>query len=291
MKPAARKQPPRKRSRKQVLNIDVHLISEATGGLARHVASAVFSQFPQLQTEMHNHPFCHSLEKLREAKATIGDAEPRMVFSALAQPRLKRSLTQWCERRSIPHTDLLGQIVNEVASATGHRPVRDASRVHRCDNDYFRRMDAWEFTLQHDDSRRLETIGDADIILLGISRVGKTPVSAYLGSIGYRVANVSLASGLPVPAEVKTNRDKTIGLTIDPDRLTQIRQRRFELNRFKQALRARGQRPRYYSRQAVQDEVEYAEQQFRKLSLPTLNMTELTVEESAVRILQKLSLE
>ena len=270
---------------------DVFLVSEATGGLARHLSVVATSQFPKFAPEFHRFAFCNTMEKLRKVKSTIESAENPLVMAALTQPGLRRSLQNWCERREIPYIELIGDVVRAIATAIGQRPVRDAMRTHRCDNDYYRRMDAWEFTLQHDDSRRLESIDEADIILLGISRVGKTPLSAYLGSLGYRVANVSIANGLPIPTEVKENRERTVGLTIHPDRLTEIRKRRFELNRFKHELESRGERPSYYSARKILNEVDYAEQQFRRLRISTLDMTDLTVEESAVKILQKLGLE
>ena len=134
-------------------------------------------------------------------------------------------------------------------------------------------------TLQHDDSRRLETIGEADVILLGLSRVGKTPLAAYLGSLGYRVANVSIALETPIPAQVKSNREKTVGLTMDPERLSEVRKRRFEHNRFKQAIRQlHGRNHSYYSQRTAMNEVVFAEHQFRKLGISTLDMTNLTVE-------------
>ena len=104
---------------------------------------------------------------------------------------------------------------------TEQRPVRDASRTHRCNEEYYNRIDAWEFTLQHDDSRRLETVHEADIVLLGVSRVGKTPLAAYLGSQGYRVANIAIAPEAKVPKQVSACRNRTVGLTLRPERLAQ----------------------------------------------------------------------
>ena len=272
-------------------SLRLHLVSESTGSLARHIASVVLPQFPKLIPEITSHIFCDSAAKLRDAKSQIAEDQTSIVFSALTQPKLIRSLKTWCERRRCVFIDLIGHVVNEVAQVTSQRPLLDASKSHRCDDDYLRRIDAWEFTLQHDDSRRLETISEADIVLLGVSRVGKTPLAAYLGSIGYRVANVSIAKDVPVPSEVVSSRDKTIGLTISVDRLAEIRKRRFELNRFSQALRSRGTRSDYCSLSAILDEIDYAEKQFRRLRLRTLDTTELTVEEAAARVLQLLAIE
>ena len=270
----------------------VHLVSESTGSLALHIASVVLSQFPKLEYDLQEHPFCTTIEQLQKIRQGIELDDAPMVFSALTNPRLKRSLLQWCERRSLGYYDLIGSVVDFVSQHTGQRPVRDATRAHPCDSRYFRRIEAWEFTLQHDDSRRVETIGEADVILLGLSRVGKTPLAAYLGSLGYRVANVSIAPEAPIPPQVKSFREKTIGLTLDPERLAEIRKRRFELNRFKQAIRRHsGGSHSYYSQRSTMNEVLFAEKLFRKLGVRTLDMTDLTVEESAVRILNLMEID
>jgi regulator of PEP synthase PpsR (kinase-PPPase family) len=276
---------------KQV-RVRVHLVSESTGGLAQHTVSVALSQFPKLKYTLHSHPFCVSPDDLRIVQQAIEEGDSPLVFSALAQPRLKRSFAKWCERRQIDHYDLMESLVKFVSERTGYRPIRDATRTHRCDDRYYKRMDAWEFTLQHDDSRRLDTVGQADIILLGVSRVGKTPLAAYLGSLGYRVANVSIAREANVPTQVIAHREKTIGLTVDPEKLAAIRKRRFELNQFREALRRlQGRDHSYYSERTVFEDVIFAEREFRRLGIHTVNMTELTVEESAVKILQLMGID
>lgn len=283
--------PPAKR-RKKRHPINVHLVSEATGGLALHMATVALSQFPKLEYHVREHPLCTTTEDLREARRVIEkDASP-LVFSALSTPRLNQTLVKWCERRGVDHFDLMGSVIDFVATNTGHKPVHDASRAHRCNDEYYNRIDAWEFTLQHDDSRRLETIGEADVILLGLSRVGKTPLAAYLGSLGHRVANVSIAPQTAVPSQIRDHREKTMGLTVEPERLAEVRKRRFELNRFKQALRQLHRREhQYYSLRTALNDVIFAETLFRRLGIHTLDVTNLTVEESAVHILKTLEID
>lgn len=285
-KPRTMIAPPVLKRTKKRNDIHLHLVSESTGSLARHMVTVAMSQFPKLNYKLYEHPFCTSVQSLRAVRQAIGDSEQPLVFSALTAPRLKRSLSSWCVRQDIEHRELIQPLVKFVGGRTGHRPIRDAKRAHLCNDDYLRRIDAWEFTLQHDDSRRLESIGEADVILLGVSRVGKTPVSAYLGSLGYRVANVSLAREVAIPHELIEHRDKIVGLTIDADRLAAIRKRRFELNRLVQGRDTHT----YYSRKTALDDVLFAEGQFRKLRIRKLDMTKLTVEETAARILSLLQI-
>ncbi len=278
-----------KRSRR---TFDIFVVSEATGSLGRHMTSVVLSQFPQLDYRIHHRSLCANAKQLRAVRATIAGTDAPLVLSALTQRALKRSLSVWCQRRGIPYDDLLEHVVRFVAEHSGHRPRRDASRAHRCDEEYLHRIDAWEYTLQHDDSRRLETIDQADVILIGVSRVGKTPLAAYLGSLGHRVANVALSPECPVPSQILRCRRKTIGLTIRPQRLAEIRERRFELNRFKQALRTiQGEDHEYYSVRRATRDILFSEQQFRKLRLRTIDTTDMTVEEAAAHVVKLLRLE
>lgn len=283
---------PKRRSKKRTRStFDVHAVSESTGSLAEHVSSVVLSQFPKSSFRTHQHAFCNSISALRGVRSAVTESENPIVLSAIANPALKRSLMKWCERNDVPHFSLLDGVIDFFSGSIGKRPVRDASRVHRCNEDYFRRIDAWEFTLQHDDNRRIETIGQADIVLVGVSRVGKTPLAAYLGSLGYRVANIAIAPESRIPREIAACRKKTVGLTLQPRRLVRIRERRFELNRFKDALSRLSDSPhQYLSPQTAIRDLMFAESAFRKLKVPILDVTDLTVEESAAHVLDLLKL-
>lgn len=272
-------------------HVDIFLVSELTGGLARHITSVALAQFAKLSYQLHEYPLCANANELRLARHAISQAEAPLVFSALTQRRLKRTLASWCDRNDIDHFDLMDSIVDFVSQRTLHRPIHNAARTHRCDREYYKRIDAWEYTLQHDDSRRLETIGQSDLILLGVSRVGKTPLAAYMGSLGYRVANVSISYRCQIPSQVGDHREKTIGLTIDPDRLSDLRERRFEQNGLKGAIRKiQGNDSEYFSSETAVKDVLFAEEQFRKLGIRKLDITDSTIEETTARILKSLDL-
>ncbi|MCA9213028.1 MAG: pyruvate, phosphate dikinase/phosphoenolpyruvate synthase regulator [Planctomycetales bacterium] len=270
---------------------DVHTVSEATGSLAEHLASVGISQFPKIDFRIHRHMFCSTIDDVRSVRKKITETTNPIVLSAIASSELKRSLKTWCERREIPYLSLLDGLVDFMSDAVKRRPVRDASLVHKCSESYFRRIDAWEYTLQHDDSRRLDTLDQADIILIGVSRVGKSPLAAYLGSLGYKVANVAITPELPVPRQVRQCRRKAIGLTLQPKQLAAIRERRFELNQFKDALgRVSNVQHEYLTPRAAIRDISFSDAIFRRLAIPKLDVTNLTVEESAAHALQLLNL-
>lgn len=141
--------------------------------------------------------------------------------------------------------------------------------------------------MQHDDSRRLNSIDKADIILLGLSRVSKTPTSAYLGWMGYRVANVSFAPECGIPKEIKLNKKKVIALTIQPKQLSEIRSRRMQVNGFADVITSNPDLDfKYAGLRDTIHEVMKAERLYRDLKLRVVDVTDSTVEETAARILQ-----
>jgi regulator of PEP synthase PpsR (kinase-PPPase family) len=179
--------------------------------------------------------------------------------------------------------------VNFLAEKTGETPLNEFELVHSRDESYFERIDAWEFTMQHDDSRRLDSIKEADIVLVGLSRVSKTPTAAYLGWLGYRVANVSFAPETGLPKELKKCRGKVVALTMQPKRLADIRMRRMKINRFADAVaRDRSKEFRYSDVRDTIREVMDAESTYRKMKFPIIDTTDATVEETAARIIQML---
>ncbi len=228
--------------------------------------------------------FCNTAEKLNQAARKL--APDSAVLFAITDPKLKRRLLDSLTQREIPAYDLVGGIADFVAQATGHKPLNDLNRIHRLDEVYFDRIDAWEFTLQHDDSRRLESLDEADIVLLGLSRVSKTPTAAYLGWLGYRVANVSFAPEVGLPREAQACRQKLIALTIQPKKLAEIRLRRLQNNGFQQVVEADSRRRFRYAdvRDTIQ-EVMAAEAIYKRLRVPVIDITDLTVEETAAQIL------
>lgn len=159
------------------------------------------------------------------------------------------------------------------------------------DEGYFKRLDALEFTLQHDDSRRLDSLAEADIILVGLSRVSKTPTSCYLGTMGFKVANISLALEVGLPKELKRGmRKKVVALTIAPKRLYEVRARRMKINKFDKVIPDNDEFA-YLNLRSIIREVMDAETLYRDRQFPIINITDQTVEVTAVAILETLGIQ
>jgi len=270
--------------------VTLHLISAATGSLANQVIYSAIAQFPHLKTKIVTHTFVESPDQI-DAILKKANGNDFWVFHALLDPELTRYVRTRCQARGLPQYSLTDTVIRFVADASNCEP--EFEPANRLDEEYFRRLDTLEFTLQHDDSRRLETVGEADIILIGLSRVSKTPTSIMLGELGFKVANVSIAIESGIPEEIKKSyRDKTVALTIQPKRLHEIRSRRMAINKFDKAIRnASPTEHRYTDLKNIIREVMEAEQLYRKRKFKMVDITDQPIEATVVRILEALGLD
>jgi regulator of PEP synthase PpsR (kinase-PPPase family) len=164
-------------------------------------------------------------------------------------------------------------------------PVNELARLHQTDAGYFQRIAAMEFTARHDDSRGLDTLREADVVIVGLSRVSKSPSSIYLGAMGYRVANVSIARETGFPRELNSVRRKTLAFTLQPKLLHDIRATRFR--DYSRTTAEKHLRPLPYCdlRTSV-EEVVWSESEYRRRGYPVLDITGMTVEEIAANVLR-----
>jgi regulator of PEP synthase PpsR (kinase-PPPase family) len=268
--------------------IRVLVLSDATGALVRHMLTALMRLFPSTRFDFHFEPY---VETSREAEEAIerhaGTA--RGVVHAVTAPETKRAIEERCAAARLSAVDVTGGAITFLEEVSGSAADSDVRRLPHLDERYFQRMEALEFTLQHDDSRRLESIGAADIVLVGVSRVSKTPTATFLGSLGYKVANVSIAAEVGLPLELDSVAGRVVGLTARPHRIREIRSRRTK--RFQQAIEKAGlQHLTYYDLASVTDEVRRAEAEYRRRGYPIVDVSDLTVEEIAAKILEFLGL-
>lgn len=262
--------------------VPLYVLSDSTGNLARHMMTTYLTQFPEGTFAAHMKPFVNEPRRLKLALAAIS-AHPGIVLHAVVSPELKREISAHCQQLEVACFDLTGPAMEFLEKAVRVEPLRDHSRLHRVDKVYCGRINAMSFTLEHDDGLGLETLGDADIVLAGVSRTGKTPTSIYLAMQGYRVANISLTARVEPPRQLlDLAAGKTVGMLIDPRRLAEIRTRRQTGWRMTQTD--------YNDPREVEEEVEWSRRFFAKLRCPDLDVTDQAIEETAARILDLLGL-
>jgi regulator of PEP synthase PpsR (kinase-PPPase family) len=255
------------------------VVSDSLGETGETVALAAVSQFQPNKFRIERLPKVTTPTELRTyvTKHCGGDC---IFFYTLVDKALREEMQRLVEG-GVNGVDLLGPAVNKLAEVTGSQPTGEAGRLRRTDEGYFDRIEAMEFAVKHDDGRNVEGLMDADIVLIGVSRSSKTPISMYLAFKGWRVANVPLAPGMEPPEEIfKIDPRKVFGLVTSVDVLLPIRQERMkELG---------GWVPRYAERNAVEKELAEARRVMRKIGCLVVHTDNRAVEESAQEILRNL---
>jgi glycyl-tRNA synthetase len=261
--------------------IEIHLISDSTGDTAARVARAAQTQFSGHRTTVVRHPRVTTVDDLVSHYGRVASRSGVVIFYTLVDRTLRGALEELCQRDGMPRCDLLGPPLEALAAAAGHEADLAPGRPIGLDADYFQRIAAMEFVVKHDDGLNGEGLENADIVLIGVSRTGKTPLSMYLGFQGYKTANVPLVRGIEPPGKLfQIDPAVIVGLTIEAERLAQIRGRRIG------NLAGAHSRDGYAELNRIHEELEQASALQRRLSCPVLDVSNLAVEEAAVRVIE-----
>ena len=256
----------------------LYVLSDSTGNLAQHMLTAILTQFPRDAFDVRLKTYLSTEPKLAAALDDVAK-DRAIVFHAVVAPAAKQAIARRCKAAGIASCDLTGTFVEFLTRESGIEPRADTRLLHDVNESYHRRIAAIEFALQHDDGLGLETIHEADIVLVGISRTSKTPTTMYLAQQGYFVGNVALAHGIDAPRELLAlPAKKVVGLTIEPSQLVEIRTRRQrEWNMGDTS---------YNEMEAVDRELAWSRKLFARQGWRTLNVTNQAIEETAARVVE-----
>jgi regulator of PEP synthase PpsR (kinase-PPPase family) len=204
----------------------LHLVSDASGETLTTMAKAAIVQLSGAKPNRHMHPLVRNQKQLSTVIQHI-EATPGIVLYTLMNPSLADLLEARCEELGVPCVAVLKPVIQAFESYLKMPARAVVAGQHTLDAEYFRRIEAMNFTLSHDDSQRTEDLGKADIVLVGASRTSKTPTSIYLANRGYKTANVSLVPNIPPPPHLKELKGPfVVGLIASPERLSEIRRNR-----------------------------------------------------------------
>jgi hypothetical protein len=262
---------------------DLFLISDGTGDTASHAISAAVSQF-QEQFRVRTFSEIRHESQVRRIMERAQEARALVVFTLVSES-LTRVMRDLAIELGVPVVDLLGPLISALANHYRLVPQFRAGILHSFGEDYFRRVDAVEFAVRHDDGANLHTLFQADLVLAGVSRTSKTPLSMYLAQRGYKTGNVPIVPGIEPPRELlEIDPRKVIGLVCEPSRLAEIRRARIR------QLQASPYSD-YGDPDAVREELQRARRFFRARGWRVLDTTDKAVEENAARILELLRTE
>ena len=258
--------------------VELHVVSDATGETAARLVQALEAQFPDQEFVEIRHPRVESIDDLQLAVNRM-KGRPAVVVYTLVHPELREEMRTLCRRARLHYCDLLGHPIDAVARVSGMTAKMTPGSRPPLNTAYFKRMEAIEFAVRYDDGAG-RGLPEADIVLVGVSRTSKTPLSIYLGYLGHKAANVPVVKGIAPPKELfEIDRRKICGLTIDPNRLVEIRRARV---RTMGAARDR----KYAELVEIYEELEEATKLHRKLGCPVIDISELSIEETAHRVLR-----
>ena len=261
--------------------VNLHLVSDATGETNHQVARACLVQFGDIRTNEHVWTLVRTPAHIEKILASATE-NPGPVLFTLVDPELRRILQDGCQRINVPCVSILDAVVDTLSAYLGTAIARPRpGGQHELDAAYFDRIEAMNFTIAHDDGQMAQTLHEADIVLLGVSRTSKTPTSLYLANRGYKTANIPIVPSVDLPAELFQLTDPfVIGLTNDPNRLIQIRQNRILM------LNQRDNTD-YVDLEQVRQEVQNARRLFAKQGWPVIDVTRRSIEETAAAVLQR----
>jgi regulator of PEP synthase PpsR (kinase-PPPase family) len=261
----------------------LHLVSDATGETVSSVARACVIQFDQARANEHLWNLVRTPRQLDMVIEGIR-LNPGLVMFTLVDESLRRRLEESCRELQVPCVPVLDPMISALAGYLGIESQREPGRQHILDADYFGRVEAMEFSLTHDDGQSTWDLHEADVVLIGVSRSSKTPTCIHLASRGIKAANIPFVPGVPLPKEVgQVVRPLIVGLTNDPDRLTQIRKKRVRLLN-------PGVDMTYVDPEVVRSEVQEARRYFGRKGWPVIDVSARSIEETSAEIIMLLNI-
>lgn len=256
----------------------IYIVSGGYGTSGERVLRTALAQFENEDVPIFIIPTIVERPQLDEVIARALETNGSIVHT-LVNADLRGYLTKRAQEKNVPTADLMGPVLMLLKRITQKEPIGKPGLYRELHEEYFKRIEAIEFTVDHDDGRKPEELDKAEIILTGVSRVGKTPLSMYLSTLGWKVANIPLMQNVTPPQKLfEIDYRRVVGLTIDPGQLVAYRTRR------QQNLGA-GNHTAYTNPERLCDELEYARQIFRKGKFAVVNTTDKPIEESANEVL------
>jgi regulator of PEP synthase PpsR (kinase-PPPase family) len=259
----------------------IYLLSDSTGETLDRIFLALKSQFTNFDYEKKEYVFVGTEQQINKIIKECEKKEHIIILYTVVETKLAKYLSQACEKKKIPCFGILGNLILNFSKLLNQKATHTPSAQHVLDEDYYKRIEAIQFTMSHDDGMKTEDIKSADIVLLGVSRTSKTPTSIYLANRGYKTLNIPLVDNQEIPTILKEEHNKfcVIGLVVEATRLSDVRSNRLEIMKEVNI-------PNYSDLEFVQKELDDSKKLFKKYYWPIIDVTRKSVEETAASVIR-----
>ena len=259
----------------------IYLISDSTGETLDRIFLAIKAQFKNINYKVHSYSFTRTENQILKILSDAESYPNSVIFYTIVDNNLVKYLSNTSISKKIPCFGILGDLIASFSKLLNQKASNLPSAQHVLDDEYYKRIEAIQFTMNHDDGNSIKEIDKSDIILLGVSRTSKTPTSIYLANKGFKTSNIPLINNNSIPKILKENPKIScvIGLNTEPERLADLRKNR--MNSLKET-----ENKTYTNIDKIKKEVEQAKNTFRKYKWPMIDVTRKSVEETAASIIK-----
>ena len=259
----------------------VYLISDSTGETLDRIFTAIKAQFKNIDYKVNTYSFTRTENQLLKILEEAGKKNNSIILYSIVDNHLAKYLANLSYEKKIPCFGILGDLILNFSKLLNQKASHEPSGQYALNDEYYKRIEAIQFTMNHDDGNLVKELSKSDIILLGVSRTSKTPTSIYLANKGFKTSNIPLINENSIPKALKDNPKMAcvVGLNTEPERLVDIRKNR--MNSLKETEN------KYYTDiENIKKEVDEAKNTFKKYKWPTIDVTRKSVEETAASIIK-----
>ena len=259
----------------------IYLISDSTGETLDRIFLALKAQFKNIEYKVYSYSFTRTENQILKILEDAKENENSVILYTIVDNNLAEYLADVSNKKKIPCFSVLGNLILNFSKILNQKASHEPSGQHALNDEYYERIEAIQFTMDHDDGNLINDIEKSDIVLVGVSRTSKTPTSIYLANKGFKTSNIPLVNENSLPKKLKENPQLTcvVGLNTEPERLVDIRKNR--MNSLKET-----ENKKYTSIENIKKEINDAKRTFQKYKWPTIDVTRKSVEETAASIIK-----
>jgi len=259
----------------------VYQVSDSTGETLDRIFLAIKAQFLDFECKTIHYSFTRTINQIDKIISKCHEEKDVIILYTIVDKSLAKDLASKCKENNIPCFEILGSLIANFSKLLKQEANRKPSGQHALDDEYYKRIEAVQFTMSHDDGKVVSDLEKSDIVLVGVSRTSKTPTSMYLANRGYKTTNIPIIPNNSLPKQLTETGNKicTIGLVCDPDRLSDVRRNRVQSMQ-------EGRLGEYTDRKKIDTELENSKLLFKKYNWPMIDVTRKSVEETAASVIK-----